>query len=171
MASNRILVHKKLKLRQYGDRAILAANTVLAVIARDLEGKAAEIIKRDNHVYQGSLFRDVKAERFEEDKQIGVKCFVGGASQRYAQVIHDQRVHPAKKPPFNVISEWVAKKLGVPKDDDSHYPIVQAIRSNIAKHGLKSIGPDGLQFFWNPLQDHYNHYIRLITSAVERVRV
>ena len=170
MVTSHVIVINRLKVRQWSEKAKAACNTMLTQIAMEIEGDAADLIRKGGHVYKGNLFKDVTTERFEEKGILGINCYVTGKSAKYAQVIHDQRVHPGKQPPYSAISDWVAEKLGIAKDDKKHYPVTRQICRNIAKHGLKSIGPDGLQYFWNPLKLNKDRYLEYIARAIRKVQ-
>ncbi|MEW6234744.1 MAG: hypothetical protein AB1656_05095 [Candidatus Omnitrophota bacterium] len=180
MMASKVVIENKLKVKSLSRNYRAAILTMLSRIADHLQGEAAHILESHSHangtghIYKGNLFDDLRSERFangNEDKdQMGVACFVGGASKDYGEVIHNQRKVPAKAPPYAALSEWVAYKLGIPKDDPEHFIVVRTIQRNIARRGLKSIGRDGLQFFWGPLFENHKKYLEWIGKACRKVR-
>jgi hypothetical protein len=124
-------IDSKINFSDLNDRMISAIKLAVDQASDHLSGEAKDVIVSGKHVYTGTLAREVKAERYDKKDEIGFDCFVGTGSKQYGQVIHDQRRHPAAQPPFNAISAWVAKKLGIKKDDPEHFPVVQ---KNPAKH-------------------------------------
>ncbi len=167
--SKQIVITSSVNFNLFDKRTRKAINMALIKAARHLEGEAAGIVTDEKHNYTGTLTREITCENYEEPAEAGVNCFVRGGAAKYAQVIHDQRVHPAKRPPFKAIAAWVERKLGISKDAEEFYPIVQKIRSNIAKYGLKSIGMDGLQFFWRPLVAHHPTYLKWIWAFMKKI--
>jgi len=174
-----VKIENRLRLKGVGTAYKAAINTMLSRVADHLKGEAANIVESHpheggvpgaGHIYKGHLFDDLQAERFEDKGALGVACFVGGASKDYGDVIHNQRNIPAKAPPFAAISAWVAYKLGIAPDDPEHFIVVRTIQRNIARRGMKSIGRNGLQFFWGPLYENHKKYLEWIGAACRKVK-
>lgn len=164
-----VIITNKLQIGKYATKARAWCNTVLDEAADQLTGRAGDILK--THVFKGTLFDESKAERFETKTAVGINCFAGSRSIGYAQVIHDQRAKPARMPPAEPIREWVEKKLGVARTDKKFEGIVFCVRRSIAKHGLKTIGPDGLKYFWKPLMELYPDWMRRIAAGLKKLRL
>jgi hypothetical protein len=167
--TNVIIITNKLQIGKYKSKARAWFNTCLDEFADQLTGKAADIL--EPHQFKKTLWREAKAERFETERSVGINAFVGSGSIAYAQVIHDQRVHPARWPPTEPIREWVEKRLGVPRTNKKFEGIVFCVRRNIARNGLKTIGPDGLKFFWKPMSENYQDWMRRIAAGLKRLNL
>jgi len=164
-----------------------AINVALDQIALSLRGEAKDIISGHSHshgkghIYTGTLFDDAEAEAFQDKKSQGVNCFLRSRSEVYGEVLHDQRKKPAKMPPKAPIERWVERKLGIPKNVEasdlatqgkvSFAGIVFMIRRAIGKRGLRTIGEDGLQFFFDPLKENRNKYMNLIAKIIAKVKL
>lgn len=138
----------KIMLKQHRDIMLEEMN-----ITGDIWSRAAKkIVLNENHVFKHTLRNQIDARGFIDEKNniVGVYGFVP-ITVPYAQTIHENRKHPGRRPPFAAIAEWVEKKLGIPKENDHFYPIVQSIRRNIALHGFKSLPAGGLKYFDRPL--------------------
>lgn len=143
-----------------------AAMTILSEVARHWEGEAADIVSPE-HSDTGALHDAIQCEKFDTGDKIGVNAYLNGDVEKYGLVIHDGRKVPAKMPPVDPIKAWVIRKLGVAPDSKELDGMVYCIRRNIARRGFKSIPRGGLQFFWEPLKQHYKTYYKILAAAIK----
>lgn len=137
------------------------------VIADEWESQAAGIVLREGHVFKHRLRNDIECRSFTAEDVIGVIGFVPSTNQ-HGVVIHEGRKSPAKAPPFDALSEWVAKKLGIPEDDESHWIITRTIQRNIARNGFKSLPAGGLRYFDRPLLANLNEWKKQVVDNTQK---